>query len=667
MPRDYDRHRDDQARRSRERSEAGRDIGPLPPVADPARKAAGRLSLRAFCETYLAARFALGWSGDHLKVIAKLESAVLHGGLFALAMPRGSGKTTLCEAAALWAILYGHRRFVVLIGATDAAAVEMLSSVKLAVETNDELGADFPEACHPVRALDGIHHRANGQTLGGARTRIEWTDNEVTFPTVPGAAASGARIRVAGITGRVRGMKAATADGATIRPDFAIADDPQTEESAGSLVMIAKREKTLRGAVKGLAGPGQTISMVVPCTVISPGDLSDRILDRDRNPQFAGERMRMVYSFPARQDLWDEYAELRRASLRADGRGEEATAFYAANRAAMDAGAAVAWAERYDPANELSALQAAMNLRTDNPREFAAEYQNDPEPEGGAAAGKCLDADLVAGRLVGTARRQVPAEAVHLTAFIDVGGALHWYAVVAWDARFGGCVIDYGTWPRQARAVFARDDPRPGLADLYPGVAPTAAVFAGLRDLAADLLGRAYPRDGGAEERVEVCLVDSGWETPTVQQFVRQVNYPNVVVYPSKGFGRTTTGRGVGEWKPRPGEKAGHHWRLTRTETGRGKTVQFDPDTWKTFAFERLTTPPGARGFLGLWGKAAAAHELVGQHCAAEAAEPHMWPWWIIRWCGVIVAATRSVHASERTSSTEAAVVMCSTTTRRSR
>ena len=72
----------------------------------------------------------MGWSDDHLKAIKKIEQSVLKGGLFALAMPRGSGKSSLCEAAGVWSIVYGHREFVTLIGATESAALEMMESVK---------------------------------------------------------------------------------------------------------------------------------------------------------------------------------------------------------------------------------------------------------------------------------------------------------------------------------------------------------------------------------------------------------------------------------------------------------------------------------------------------------------------------------------------------------
>jgi len=95
---------DSQARDLAKKNQARRaaqDIGALPKVVDPVRKAATLKSLRLFCETYFPQAFYLEWSADHLKVIAKIEEAVTSGGLFAFAMPRGSGKTTLTIAAAM--------------------------------------------------------------------------------------------------------------------------------------------------------------------------------------------------------------------------------------------------------------------------------------------------------------------------------------------------------------------------------------------------------------------------------------------------------------------------------------------------------------------------------------------------------------------------------------
>ena len=84
------------------------------------------------------------------------------------------------------------------------------------------------------------------------------------LPTIPGSNASGAIIKVAGITGRIRGMKFKRADGHSVRPSLVVLDDPQTDESARSISQCATRESILAGAVLGLAGPGKKIAGVMP-------------------------------------------------------------------------------------------------------------------------------------------------------------------------------------------------------------------------------------------------------------------------------------------------------------------------------------------------------------------------------------------------------------------
>ena len=71
------------------------------------------------------------------------------------------------------------------------------------------------------------------------------------MPSIPDSKASGAIIKVAGITGRIRGMKYKRADGQTVRPSLVVLDDPQTDESARSLSQCATRERILAGAVLG--------------------------------------------------------------------------------------------------------------------------------------------------------------------------------------------------------------------------------------------------------------------------------------------------------------------------------------------------------------------------------------------------------------------------------
>ena len=615
----YDAHRKRAAERASEQSAAGRDIAPLPKIKQPKRREGCARDFKRFCETYLADRFTLAWSADHLKAINRIEVAVLEGGRFAYAMPRGSGKTTLCEAAALWALLYAHRRFVVLIGATEGAAEELLDSFKVVIETNDLLLADFPAVVYPIRRLEGISHRANGQTFQGERTRIGWTQGEVVLPTVPGSPASGSLLRVAGITGRVRGMRASTASGEAIRPDLVIVDDPQTDESARSPAQNNARERILGGAVLGLAGPGRKIAAVMPCTVISAGDLAERTIDRDRSPEWQGERTKLIYRMPTNERAWEEYARIRAEGLR-EGRGlADATAYYLANRTALDEGAEPAWVERYNP-DEASAVQHAMNLYLNDPISFAAEYQNEPRSATPGESATDLDADAIASKLNRLDRGIVPSPCTRLTCGIDVQGGILFYVVAGWDDAFGGAIIDYGTYPRQNRAYFAASDARPSLADTFPDLPEMARVYAGLAALTRELFGRAYPRenDQGALS-IERSLVDANWgaSTDTVYQFVKESPHTSILL-PSHGKGIGASAMSMNDWPAKPGERAGWGWRLSPPSRGRGRRVLIDVNAWKTFVAERLRSAPGVAGCLSLPGTRPFDHQLFADHLTAE-------------------------------------------------
>jgi len=84
-----------------QQSAQAREIGAIPPIEDVERRARCANSLQAFCETYNPDAFYLGWSDDHLRAIARIEEAVQYGALYAFAMPRGAGKTSLCRMASL--------------------------------------------------------------------------------------------------------------------------------------------------------------------------------------------------------------------------------------------------------------------------------------------------------------------------------------------------------------------------------------------------------------------------------------------------------------------------------------------------------------------------------------------------------------------------------------
>jgi len=615
----YGAHRERARQRNMSLSLAGRDIGELPAVADPERKARAERDFRFFCEAYFPATFHLAWSPDHLKVIAKIEQAVLEGGLFAMAMPRGSGKTSICETACLWALVYGHREFVTLIGSDEEHAAQMLDSIKAELENNDALLDDFPEACFPIHALEGIHQRAAGQLYQGEQTHIGWTAKEIVLPTIPGSRASGAVIRVAGITGRIRGMKHKRPDGHSVRPSLVLIDDPQTDESARSPSQCANRERVLAGAILGLAGPGQKIAGLMTVTVVRPDDLADRLLDRDKHPQWQGERTKMVYSFPTDETLWAEYARIRAEGLRADEGIGRATEFYGEHREAMDEGASVAWSERYNH-DELSAVQHAMNLKFQDEAAFWAEYQNEPLPETTALDEDLLTADQICAKLNGHQRGEVPIGASALTMFIDVQAKCLFWLVAAWEEDFTGYVVDYGTEPDQKAAYFTLRDVRRTLGASAPRAGLEGALYAGLARLTESRLGREWRRDDGAMIRIDRCLIDANWgqSSDVVYQFCRQSPFSGTLL-PSHGRYAGASSVPFSEYKRKRGDRVGLNWRIPVVAGKRSvRHVVFDTNYWKSFIQARLAVPMGDPGSLSLFGHEPDRHKLLAEHLTAE-------------------------------------------------
>lgn len=617
-----DRHRNRVAAKRRVEYETVREIGPLPPVKDPARKEACKKCVKTFFKTYFPASFLLDFGDDHLKVIARLETAILEGGLFALAMPRGSGKTTICVRALLWSILYGHRKFAMLIGASADAAKELLAELKVELETNAILSEDFPEACFPIQKLEGIAQRAKGQTLGGRQTQIGYKGNQLILPTVTGSACSGSIIRVAGLLGRIRGAKHVSADGDSLRPDLAIVDDPQTDASAKSENQCQQRERVLSGAILGLAGPGKRIAGVMPCTVIRKGDMADRILDRSIHPRWNGERCRMVYRWPTNQKLWDSYAELRISDLKqGNDKLPQATEFYGEHRAEMDEGSIVGWPARFEP-HELSAIQHAWNLKLGNADTFDAEYQNDPkESLGGQSTAHAVSAEVLCQRASGYNQFEIPREASHLVCAVDVQQNAFFYAVLAVADGFTSWVVDYGSWPEQGKIYYTLSEIERTIST-ETGVGNLEAfLLSGLRRLESHLLSRNYVRDDGAAMPLERIIIDANWgpSTKTIYSFVRQSEQRSLWL-PWHGRGVSAKQTPINQWPRKAGEIVGPEWRISAANAGQQipRHIIADVNYWKTILHQRLQQPEGEQGAMMLFKGSPMRHRMLADHVCSE-------------------------------------------------
>ncbi len=619
---DYAQARRKQAERNRAATKAAQDIHPIPEIEDYERRLACGESFREFCETYFATAFHRRWSDDHLRVIQRIEKAVRDGGLFAFAMPRGSGKTTLARCSALWAILYGYRPFVCLIGAADDRAKELLLPVKKHILENPLLMADFPEAVHPLRSLENSSKRQLQQHIEGRLTHVHWGQEKLVFPTIEGdhlprrlrdegleaSPSCGSIITTTSLDANMRGQQHTRADGSIIRPSLVLLDDPQTRQSAASPTQTRRRVELLNGDVLGMAGPGEQIAAVLTCTKIYDGDLADQVLDREQNPEWESECTKLVYAFPVSERLWEDYRHIR------ESRGHAAaTQFYRENQPEMDKGARVAWPERFDRKSELSAIQHAMNLRLKVGLDaFASEYQNEPVLE--QFNDQILTPDQVCAKVSGHARGEVPGGCTKLTMFIDVHDKLLYYCVCAWQEDFTGHVIDYGTFPQQTRQGFTLASAPRTLGRAFPGHGTDGAIQAGLEKLVSTYLTREWRRGGGLM-KIDRLLVDMGYKPGIVAEVKRKVGGTAMML--AKGLGIRASRKPLSSYSRHPGEVHGHFWYVPNVRrTGEFPHVLVDVNYWKAFVHTGFITAAGDRGSLNMFDCKGDGHDLFAEHVA---------------------------------------------------
>jgi hypothetical protein len=618
---DYQRHKTTAAKASRLKSAAAREIAAdCPRPRSLKRRAAALESLESYCRSYKPRVFDLPFSNDHRTVIAALEQTITNGGQIALAMPRGSGKTSLCEAAAEWAILRGTRKFVLLVCATSKLAQDSLQAMAQTFAQNDLVAQDWPATCYPLRRLEGITQRR--LLWNGAPIVQKLTAETICLPNLPVSPTAGSLLATAGLTGSIRGRKWITPDGRSLRPDLVIIDDPQTDESATSPHQTARRETLILQTVLGLSGPAKSLAAIMPCTVIEPDDLADRFLDHAKHPEWGGIRTKLVQSWPtdpAAAELWQQYRDLRSAALLAKTSPGPENAFYERHRPTMDAGSVLAWPERHGP-NELSALQNAYNLRFDKgDRAFAAEYQNDPI-RAGTETSAALEPRALATRLAELPPHTAPATANWITAGIDVQQSSLWWTVTAWSAGFGGIVLAYGCWPRPNQAYYTLSTLRRTLQNTHPGHTLEDQLCFGLDSLAQHLAAIPWTNPAGERLTINRTLIDCNWNQSETAVF-RAVGLPSgraIAAAPSRGRFIGAAARPMAEWQLRPGDLPGHCWRLPAATRGAPRVVQIDVNAWKSIVADRLAMPPAAANAITLAGTEPKTHELFCDHLASE-------------------------------------------------
>ena len=532
------------------------------------------------------------------EMIRAIRDAIMGGDDQSIAASRGEGKTTLFERMLLKFTLQGTIKFAVLFAATGASAQDSLESIKVEIETNERLKADYPEVCDPVRALENTPNRAHYQLVAGHRhdngkpytnesSKFSWCGQEIYFPKVPGSPSSGAIIATRGLDSAVRGIKKKGR-----RPDVAGIDDPDTEETARSPDQAAKLEARIDKAIAGLGSQKHRVARIMLTTLQNRQCVSYRFTNPEEKPSWHGKRFRFLVEPPNRVDLWEEYVQLRQKDW-GDGTST-AHEFYIAHRSTMDAGAVVANPNRYTH-RELSAIQHYYNeVARIGAEAVATEYDNDP-PEEESTVDSGISARLIQSRLSGYPRRVVPPECKVLSRGIDVQKAgLHW-VVKAWRSDATNYVIDYGFFETQGTS-YGSDE----------GV--EQAVRRAILGCVEESTENPYCQPDGTKLPIGVTLVDSGWQTSAVYRACMEIG---LGVFPAKGHGKSH-GCATPRFSPcsekTPTRRPGDGWFMSKETIWTGTSRRYvwlchcDTDRWKSFQHARWLTSEGKPGAAYIFG-----------------------------------------------------------------
>ncbi len=563
---------------------AARDLQ-IPTPINPDRRNSCLADPVLFLQTYFASTFHQPFTPDREAMLRSIVDAARYGGDYAIAGPRGEGKTRLAIYGAVYLMLANLSPFPIVIGKSQSKATNELKTIKERLQQSDLLIADFPEVGVPFKAVGGWSSRCRMQTVAGVTTNIVIAANHLIFPVINRNMVSddwpdscelvsrGQIMASMGVDGPIRGTNYRDE-----RPSLALIDDIESKESANSDAIIESNEWVIEKDIGGLGGSGRRVSRVMLCTTQNRKCIAFRYTDRKQKPSWNGKRFRKMVTEPERTDLWEKYVDLRTGRTVDDSEARVAYKFYATQRDEMDRGCVISNPYSYDQRNasdgdplELSAIQAYYNRIADFGAEaVATEDDNDP-PEYVGPQGSGLTASLVKSRLSGLRQNQLPANTQAVTIGIDVGKYLcHWTATAWWKGA-GGVVCDYGvievknTSPTSDNAV------------------AETAIYNALVNFRDELIATDFIDASGAKRDIDAVFIDSGAYTDGVYEFIRQVGGPPF--YATKGTGNYRTP------KASDNVRVGDHLNASRLADAGVWLYNLDADHWKRFVHERFLSP----------------------------------------------------------------------------
>lgn len=602
----HDAHSSMLERQHRHR-EAMRELGHLPRVRHPRVREKLRYDLLGFGLTY-----AVGVYADMKKPLLKrppsprmirfvlaLQDRILHGGLKHIRWPRGKGKSTWVKIAIMWAILYGHLYFSVVVEKTKGMAQIVVEEIWKRIRVSPRILADFPEFGVAMNDVALTPQRMRVQTYRGKPTNMKMDVSRFwyyKFPTLEGHPNTGAILAFRGADQALRGINIESA-----RPKFFFIDDPQTDEDAKNPNTVKKIEDNINGAVLGSGEIDEVISAVMASTPIEPDDVSETFADPQKHPEWNTDTETLVAHWGPVKPM-SEYLALLATNENA------AKKFYVEHREEIEHGVEMMDDGDFSAeAGEVSAYQHALYLRHTMKSRFFSEYQMVPTRMQGVYK---INPTMVRERVNGHPFGEIPHECDQgVLCFCDVNAN----AGLRWEiAAFGRgrvvATLAYGQYPAEGQR-------------LYPENIPEAAipvyVANGIRAVADSVLRMEFRDEEGRILKVRGICFDGGWQTSTVATVVAELNSRGISAAWSKGF-------------PAKGYSRYHHAQAAKVEglknaeechlwsAENGTFLAFNSDYWKEVSQTSYMAEPLSPSSSSFWGSSPDLHADFAQEVCNE-------------------------------------------------
>ena len=228
--------------------------------------------------------------------------------------PRGVGKSTLKKGDVAHSIVYGLRRFIVVVATNQKESQGWAAALQMWFGERNADNARLHDLYGPF-TISGPADKFTIETRWGTKTTIQCSSTSTSL--------QGANEK-------------------THRPDEVVLDDWEDRKHVRSATQRAQWQVKLNSEILKLRDRARGAVFEANVTVNHPDSISQRIREgKDPNAGWDVREFPALFSWPDRMDLWDRaktiYLNLSLGKLRK----KAARAFYEANRKLMDAGAKV--------------------------------------------------------------------------------------------------------------------------------------------------------------------------------------------------------------------------------------------------------------------------------------------------------------------------------------